>query len=278
MLAATFCLSAASQTAFRPDEYLFQQLAADFPDTTASPQSSGNDSQSSQGAQNGEGHPGLIARSVRRGLEDQKQLYLAPLKPHNLKWDALFLAGSAALFATDIQVERAVPTTNVDRWHTVAAVSLAGTSVTLGSLWAYGIKTHNDHARETGQLELETLANTFLIYTPMQLISGRERPDEGRGSGRFLVHHSVNMSFPAGHPMFMWAMASVAAHEYPKPWVKVLVYGAASALSVSRIMGRNHFASDVFVGTGLGYLIGAHIFNAHCIPGLSDACHRDGSR
>ncbi len=217
---------------------------------------------------------GLIARSVHRGLQDQKQLYLAPLKPSNLKWDALFLGGAAALFATDMQVERAVPTTNLGVYHTISAVSLIGSSVTLGGLWAYGIKTHDEHAKETGELELETLANTFLIYTPMQLVAGRERPDEARGSGRFLVHHSLNESFPAGHPMFGWAMASVVAHEYPRPWVQVLAYGAATSISVSRIMGRNHFASDVYVGTALGYFIGSHIFHARCTPGLSKACHQ----
>lgn len=219
-------------------------------------------------------HRSLIARSVRRGLEDQKQLYLAPFKPSNLKWDAFFLGGAAALFATDLRVGQAVPTTNLGLYHTISAASLIGTSVTLGGLWAYGIKTQDEHAKETGELELETLANTFLIYTPMQLIAGRERPDEGRGGGRFLVHHSFNESFPAGHPMFGWAMASVVAHEFPRPWVKLLAYGAATSVSVSRIMGRNHFASDVFVGTLLGYFIGSHIFHARCMPGLSKACHQ----
>jgi membrane-associated phospholipid phosphatase len=144
----------------------------------------------------------------------------------------------------------------------------------LGALWAYGIRTSNEHAKETGELELETLANTFLIYTPMQFIAGRERPDEGKGGGAFLVQHGFNTSFPAGHPMFTWAMASVVAHEYHQPWVRLLAYGAASSVSVSRIMGRNHFASDVFVGSTLGYLIGSHIFHGRCVPGLSEQCHR----
>lgn len=219
-------------------------------------------------------HHGLIVKSVQRGLEDQKQLYLAPFKSSNLKWDALFFGGAAALFATDMKVERAVPTTNLGVYHAISAVSLVGTSVTLGGLWAYGIKTHDEHAKETGELELETLANTFLIYTPMQLIAGRERPDEGKGGGSFLVHHSLNQSFPAGHPMFSWAMASVVAHEYPRPWVQLLAYGAAASVSVSRIMGRNHFASDVFVGTTLGYFIGSRIFHTRCMAGLSKACHQ----
>src|SRR5207253_8127929 len=54
----------------------------------------------------------------------------------------------------------------------------------LVGLWAYGIKTDNARAKEAGQLELETLANTFLIYAPMQLIAGRQRPGEGTEIGR----------------------------------------------------------------------------------------------
>ncbi len=276
MLAALLCTAAFSQT---PSSGLGTSLIAVIPEDAAPAAKLAALSQPSGSVQDpgADRKDGLIVRSARRIGEDQKELYLAPLKPSNFKWDVLFLGGAAALFATDMQVERAVPTSNVNRWHTLSAADIVGTSVTLGGLWAYGIKTRNDHAKETGVLELEALSNTFLVYTPMQLIAARERPDEGRGGGRFLVQHSFNTSFPAGHPMFTWTMASVVAHEYPKPWVQLLAYGAASSLSVARIMGRNHFASDVYVGSVLGYLIGSHIFHSRCMPGLSKACHREGA-
>jgi membrane-associated phospholipid phosphatase len=217
---------------------------------------------------------GLISRSVRRGLQDQKQLYLAPFRRSNLKWDALFLAGTATFLATDRQISRALPTNHLDLARNISNVCLDTTSAALIGLWAYGIKTNNRHAQETGELELETLANTFLIYTPMQFAAGRERPEEGTGNGRFWIHGGFNTSFPAGHPMFTWTMASVLAHEYPRTWVKLLAYGAASSVSAGRFFGRNHFASDIFVGSILGYLIGAHIFHARCQPGVSEACRR----
>jgi membrane-associated phospholipid phosphatase len=271
LLAISFSITAVAQA---PTTEFGQSLLAALPDPV--PETEPQDRAPNHAVPD-RTQDGLVHRSIRRGLEDQKQLYLAPFKPSNFKWDALMLGGAAALFATDMKVENAVPTTNLSRYHNLAAVTLIGTSASLGGLWAYGIKTHNDHAKETGELELEALANTFLIYTPMQLIAARERPDEGHGSGRFLVQHSFNTSFPAGHPMFTWTMASVVAHEYPKPWVQILAYGAASSLSVSRIMGRNHFASDVWVGTLLGYFIGSHIFHSRCLPGLSPSCHREVS-
>lgn len=226
-------------------------------------------------AQSGESnHHGFIVRNLRRGLEDQKQLYLAPLKPKNLKWDALFLGTTAALLATDKQVMSNVPRDHVNISHSLALLCLAGTGASIGGVWAYGLKTDNPHAQEAGYLTLESLANTFLIYTPMQFIAGRERPDEGTGHGRFWRHGGFNTSFPAGHPMFTWAMSSVIAHEYPKTWVKILAYGAAVSVSGTRLTGRNHFPSDIWVGSIFGYLIGTHIFHAHCDPQLSEACHR----
>ncbi len=219
-------------------------------------------------------HHGLISRSLKRGLQDQKQLYLAPFKRSNLKWDVLFVSGTAALLATDRQFSRALPTSHLDASRNLSNVCLDSTSAALIGLWAYGIKTKNRHAKETGELELETLANTFLVYAPMQFAAGRERPEEGTGNGRFWIHGGFNTSFPAGHPMFTWAMASVVAHEYPRTWVKLLAYGAATSVSAGRFLGREHFASDIFVGSLLGYWVGAHIFHTRCEPGLSEACRR----
>lgn len=248
-----------------PETYLHSTdlIPPGHPQASAPPQNPGPPQQHS-----------LVVRSVKRGLSDQKKLYLAPLEPSNLKWDALFVIGTGALVASDRQTTRALPTSHVDLFRNMTNISLGATSATLGGLWAYGIKTHDEHAKETGELELETLANTFLIYTPMQFIAGRERPEEGTGNGRFWRHGGFNTSFPAGHPMFTWAMATVAAHEYPRPWVKLLAYGAATSVSVGRFLGREHFASDVVVGSALGYLIATHIFHAHCDPERSDACHR----
>jgi len=221
----------------------------------------------------GQSH-GFIVRNLQRGLADQKSLYAAPFKVKNIKWDILFLGVTGGFLAGDREISRQISNDHVDVSHAVALGTLLGTSAAAGGIWAYGLKTGDRHADETGELTLETLANTFLIYTPMQFIAGRERPDEGTGNGRFWVHRNFNTSFPAGHPMFTWAMASVIAHEYPRTWVKILAYGTAGTLTVSRLTGRNHFTSDLWVGSVLGYLIGAKIFHMHCDPQFSEACHR----
>jgi hypothetical protein len=216
--------------------------------------------------------PGLVMRSVKRTLEDQKELYRAPFKPSNFKWDALVLGGTAALLASDRHIEKHIGTAHQTVYQASSDVAIAGLGATLGGVYLWGIKGDHPHAKETGALELETLVNTFLIYTPMQLLAARQRPDEGNGNGDFWKHHNINTSFPGGHAMFTFAMATVVSHEYPQKWVQALAYSAASIVTVTRFMARDHWSSDMLVGSALGIGIGAHIFHAHCNPDLSDSC------
>jgi PAP2 superfamily protein len=217
--------------------------------------------------------PGRVRSGIGRVLRDQKEIYRAPFQRSNFKWDAIVLAGTGALLATDRHIERHLPGGNVDIYGNFSNVALGGTAAALALSWGYGIKTHNEHLKEMGSLEVEALINTFLIYTPMQFVAGRQRPGEGNGYGDFWRHHNVDTSFPAGHAMFTIAMATVVAHEYPKPWVEALAYGAAAAVMGGRLLGRDHWSSDVFVGSALGYFIGSRIFHSHCNPTFSRACH-----
>ena len=225
-----------------------------------------------------EQHGGLVSRSVRRILKDQKGLYPAPFQPSNFKWDAIALAGTAGFLVADHHIENRLPGGHYQLWQNTSNIAIGGLAATLGGVWLYGIKTEHQHARETGELELETLVNTFLIYAPMQFIAGRQRPGEGNGHGDFLRHSAINTSFPGGHAMFTWAMATVVAHEYSQPWVRVLTYSAAFTVTLSRFMARDHWSSDMWVGTALGLGIGTYTFHAHCDPELSSSCKRHYAR
>ena len=217
-------------------------------------------------------HHGLVMRSVRRTLEDQKELYLTPFKPSNFKWDALVLGGTAGLLGADRHIETHIGNAHYTFYQATSDVAIAGLGAAVGGVWIWGIKGDHPHAKETGMLELETLVDTFLIYTPMQLLAARQRPDVGNGNGDFWKHHAINTSFPGGHAMFTFAMATVVSHEYRQKWVQVLAYSVATTVTVSRFMARDHWSSDMFAGAALGIGIGAHVFHAHCDPQLSDSC------
>ena len=215
---------------------------------------------------------GLVMRSVSRILEDQKELYLTPFKPANFKWDALELGGTAALIAADRHIETHISHAHEMLYQNASDAAIGGLGAALTGVWIWGLKGDHPHAKETGVLELETLVNTFLIYTPMQFLAARQRPDEGNGNGDFWKHHNINTSFPGGHAMFTFAMSTVVSHEYSQWWVQALAYGAASVVTVTRFAARDHWSSDMFVGAALGIGIGSHVFHAHCNPELSDSC------
>lgn len=216
---------------------------------------------------------GVVMRAVKRTLKDQEQIYKGPFKRSNFKWDAIVLAGTAGLIATDRHIENHIGTSHDQLYQNMSNIAIGSLAAGLAGVWLYGLKTdEHRHARETGALEIQALVDTFLIYTPMQLIAGRQRPGEGNGNGDFFKHHAINTSFPGGHAMFTYTMATVLSHEYSQKWVQVLAYSAATVVTVSRFMARDHWASDMLVGSALGIGIGAHVFHAHCDPDLSDSC------
>jgi hypothetical protein len=247
---------------FRVGNFRLETIDADDPAPDGAPDTS---------ASNGE-HQGFVKRSIRRIGEDQKNLFKGPFERHNLKWDFVILVGTGAFLAADRHIENNVPHSHFTVYQAISDTSLGGLAASLAGIYLYGAKTEHRHARETGELELETLINTFLIYAPMQLIAGRQRPDEGNNHGDFLKHHAINTSFPGGHAMFTWAMASVLADEYPKPWARALSYGAAFTVTFSRFMARDHWSSDMFLGMGLGIAIAERTFHARCNPEFESQC------
>ena len=90
--------------------------------------------------------------------------------------------------------------------------------------------------------------------------AGRERPFTGSGTGRFFTGGD---SFPSTHAAVSWAIASVIAHEYPGPLTRLLAYGMAGSVSAARWAGQKHFASDVIIGSALGWYMGYQVFHSH---------------
>ena len=71
---------------------------------------------------------------------------------------------------------------------------------------------------------------------------------------------------PSEHSAAAWAIASVIAHEYPGPLTTLLIYSFASAISMARVTGKQHFNSDVFIGGAIGWYAGKQAYRAHHDP------------
>ena len=238
------------------------------------PDSQGNSSPGAS-APASSSQPWTVRRILKRLARDQGSIYIAPLQRANLKWDAAFILGTTALVVTDRHTIGVVSRDNESISRNISNVGLYGTEAAAAGIFFTGLLTDNAHARETGFITGEALLNAYPVYVAMQLIAGRERPDQGAGHGRFFQDHSTNTSFPSGHSMFTWTMAAVIAHEYPRTWVKILAYTTATAVSMARYTGREHFLSDVAVGGFIGYFIGRHIFKLHCSTEFSERCIKE---
>src|SRR5260370_22650584 len=60
-------------------------------------------------AQHSEQQPGLVHRSIKRILKDQKGIYLSPFEPSHLKYDAILLAGTAVFLVTHPHIVNKLP-------------------------------------------------------------------------------------------------------------------------------------------------------------------------
>jgi hypothetical protein len=87
-------------------------------------------------------------------------------------------------------------------------------------------------------------------------------------------------SFPSGHAISAWSVATVIAEEYgPRhPAVRYGAYALATAVGISRYTGRKHFLSDVLAGSAMGYGIGRYVYHQHHDPALDAENGKQTSR
>ncbi len=203
-------------------------------------------------------------------LEDQRQIWSSPskLRFSDTQWLVPFSGIAAGLFVTDSEFSSRLshnPTT-MSHYSTLSDAGIAGLVGGAGGMWLLGHVRHNEHWSETGFLAGEAALNSLVLVEGLKYSLRRERPFQGDGSGSFF--QSGGTSFPSEHAAAAWSVAGVIAHEYPGPLSKIMAYGLASLVDYSRIHARQHFPSDVFVGSIIGNLVAQNIYSRHHDPEL----------
>lgn len=198
---------------------------------------------------------------------DQKKIFTSPAHIRKKDWAWLIpMAGATSfLFATDERNMR-------DRFHagpatqdrsSLFANAGAGVMLSIPAYLAwYGWRHSDEYATTTATVSARAVAASVIAAEVVKLIARRERPLDGDGSGQFLKGSGTNSSFPSVHSAMVWAVAPVVAERYPGWLTKVAVYGLASAVSLSRVAGQQHFPSDVLIGSSLGWLMGHYLARA----------------
>jgi len=208
-------------------------------------------------------------------LLDQKEIFTSPFRMnrHNAKWWLLSAAVTGGLIAADRHIADSFENSNGQvRWG--GRISNIGASYTLipivAGSYAYGVWRDNAKAREIGVLGTEALLDGLIVAGILKEVTRRNRPDE-REPGEFW---GDGRSFPSGHAIQVWSIASLLAHEYKnRPIVQITAYGLAGIVSASRIAARKHFASDVVTGATMGWFIGRYVYQTH----MSHLAHQHSS-
>src|SRR6266446_10852107 len=211
----------------------------------------------------------------KRFLEDQEQIWTSPAKIRfsDTQWLVPLSGITAGLFVTDRDFSKHLsqnPTT-ISHYKTLSNAGVGALIGGAGSMWLLGHVRHNEHWSETGFLAGEAAINSLVAVETLKYSLGRQRPFQGDGTGPFF-HGGT--SFPSEHSAAAWSVAGVVAHEYPGPLMKIVAYGLASLVDYSRIRGRQHFPSDVFVGSIMGNLIAQNVYSRHHDPGLGGEAWR----
>jgi len=203
-------------------------------------------------------------------LRDQKPIWSFPLKlAHGKHWKPFLgtAIGTAALVVLDPYTEPYFR--NRPGFSTYKTGPLRGRNTTLAitlmpvAFYVGGLAGHSKHARNTGLLAAEAIADTQILSFAMKQVAGRLQPSDIPPHGDFRntwfkYKGTLNNggSFPSGHTASAFAVATVIAEQYRhKRWVPWVSYTAAALIALTRLPDQAHFGSDIFMGGVLGYTI-----------------------
>lgn len=238
--------------------------AAQAPGSAASPASALPDAPDPQ--------PVTIRNTFVHTLQDQPRIFTSPirLRKYDLVWLVPIAGGTAAAFATDQRTVETVVSQEpgFNNPNRNASNAMIGGLIALPvGLFGVGEFSNNPHAREAGLLGGQALVDAVIVEQVFKLATFRERPNDDNGAGKFYIFKTgANSSFPSAHATVAWSSAALLAAEYPTLWKQVAVYTLATGVSLTRVLGQQHFPSDVLVGSTFGWLIGHYVYKAHHQP------------
>jgi len=202
-------------------------------------------------------------------LRDQKAIWTSPahLKVGDLEWLLPLAAGTGLAVATDQSAMNHVVSKNpsFNQKNVTASNAMIGGFIAAPvALYGLGHFRQSPRAREAGILTGEAMIDGVVVEQGTKLIFWRERPGVDGAKGKFFqTSAGIDSSFPSSHCVVAWSAAAVLADEYPSRWTRLFIYSAAAGVSLTRVMGQEHFPSDVLVGSAAGWLVGHYVFRKH---------------
>lgn len=201
-------------------------------------------------------HTGIEAEEFGKGVAKVPR---AVIRPSNLKWELPVAGATGILIAEGDQ-----PLANRIQGRSIQHIARfwsnfgLGVEIASGGLtYVTGCVEHRGYLRDTGLTVLDALAAAGTADLALKLMFDRQFPYTRGSTGDFW---GGGRSFPSGHASVSFAFASAIAHRYPnRRWLKWASYGLATGVALSRYPAKRHYASDILVGSALGYVTGAYM-------------------
>lgn len=202
-------------------------------------------------------------------FKDQRAIWTSPARIRGHEFSYLIPLGLLETLAitTDHQAMSQVVSQNqsLNNESTTASNGLLGAFVAAPVIfYGAGRFTDNEHSKETGILGGEAMVDSLVVDEAMKVIFMRERPTIDGAKGKFFqTSVGADSSFPSTHSMIAWSSAAVLADEYPSRLNSLAIYGVATGVSLTRVLGQQHFPSDVLIGSAFGWMIGHYVYKKH---------------
>lgn len=210
-----------------------------------------------------------LGNTPRNLIKDQEAIWTSPirLRPSNIAGPIVLALATTVAITTDHQVMTSsrLQDSSLNSHADTASNGLVGAFVAIPvGLYGMGKLRHSSQAEETGILGGEAMVDSLAVNEVMKLVALRERPTVDGAKGKFFqTSVGTGSSFPSNHSILAWSSAAVIASEYPGPLTDFAVYGMATGVSVTRVLAKQHFPSDVLVGSAVGWMIGRYVFHHH---------------
>jgi membrane-associated phospholipid phosphatase len=209
-------------------------------------------------------------------LTDARDIAISPVRWNKYQWIAVsgIVALGVVFYTQDANIQKVVQKNQnafMDGFSNYGLKNLGSgvyTIPALGLLYGVGAILKNDKARYTALKGVEAFAMAFVADQILKQLTQRHRPYIDNPPNPYIwegpFHLTFNTSFASGHAANAFAVATVVATAYSKTiWVPILCYTFAGLTAASRVYQNDHWFSDVFIGSAIGFAIGRTIMNNH---------------
>jgi membrane-associated phospholipid phosphatase len=221
-----------------------------------------------------ENRTSVLMNDLNHFLKSGSRIAQAPVNFTRSNWrDAGIALGTTLLLFTADKTVRKTALSNRNDFndhlfyvdHFYGGIYEAGFTVVL---YGAGYVSHHQNIRLMGLHSAEAFLYAGALTAIIKFVAGRRRPSAGESNLIFKPFNFDNTynSIPSGHATVAFAASTVMAKSVDNTCWDIFWYGLAGLTGASRIYHNQHWISDVFLGSVLGYGVASFIMTQDGTP------------